>query len=76
MASELEEDLKAVAADVAAETARLHAIEIEKEVLAPGDPHLVKLATEAREIARRLGPKTQSELALAEEAANVREGDR
>ena len=66
------EDLKATAADVAADAERLREVEQAKGTLDPTDPRLPELAAEAEAIAQELPAKTaaQSELIreLAEEA--------
>ena len=65
--SELENDLRATAEDIAADAARLAAIEDEKAQLGTDDPRLVELSAEGEEIARRLVPKTAAESELAAE---------
>ena len=66
--SELENDLRATAEDIAADATRLAAIEDEKAGLEPDDPRLVELSAEGEAIARRLVPKTAAESELAAEA--------
>ena len=66
--SELENDLRATAEDIAADAARLAAIEDEKASLGADDPRLLELSAEGEEIARRLVPKTSAESELAAEA--------
>jgi hypothetical protein len=66
--SELENDLRATAEDIAADAARLTAIEDEKARLGTDDPRLVELSTEGEAIARRLVHKTVAESELATEA--------
>ena len=56
--SELENDLRATAEDIAADATRLAAIEEEKAGLETDDPRLVELSAEGEAIARRLVPKT------------------
>ena len=66
--SELENDLRATAEDIAADAARLAAIEDEKASLGSDDPRLLELSAESEAIARRLVPKTAAESELAAEA--------
>ena len=66
--SELENDLRATAEDIAADAARLVAIEDEKTRLGSDDPRLAELSAEGEAIARRLVPKTAAESELAAEA--------
>ena len=63
------EDLKATAADVAADAGRLQQMEREKAALDPGDPRLKALAAEAEAIARKLPIKTAVESDLVRELA-------
>lgn len=64
-----EDDLRATAEDIAADAARLTAIETEKASLDVGDPRLKALSEESEAIARELVPKTAAETALVEEAS-------
>ena len=66
--SDLDSDLRATAEDIAADAARLTAIENEKARLGTDDPRLVELSAEGEAIARRLLPKTVAERELATEA--------
>jgi hypothetical protein len=66
--SELENDLRATAEDIAADAARLAEIEDEKGRLDADDPRLVELSVEGEALARRLVPKTAAESELAAEA--------
>jgi hypothetical protein len=66
--SDLENDLRATAEDIAAEAARLKEIEEEKARLAPDDPQTLRLAQEGEDIARRMVPKTVAEREMADEA--------
>jgi hypothetical protein len=66
--SDLENDLRATAEDIAADAARLAAIEEEKARLGSDDPRLLELSVESEAIARRLVPKTAAESELAGEA--------
>jgi hypothetical protein len=70
--SELEHDLRATAEDIAADAARLTAIEEEKAGLEVDDPRLVELSTESERLARRIVPKTAAERELADSAAQGR----
>ncbi len=65
--SELENDLRATAEDIAADAARLTRIEVEKARLGASDPRLVELSAESEQIAQRLVPKTTAERQLAEQ---------
>ena len=60
------DDLKAVTSDIAADAARLQAIEREKATLRAGDPRLLELAREAERIGKILGPKTTLERELVD----------
>ena len=66
--SELENDLRATAEDIAADAERLAALEEEKARLGTDDPRLAELSAESEAIARRLVPKTAAESVLANEA--------
>jgi hypothetical protein len=66
--SELENDLRATAEDIAADATRLAAIEDKKAGLEADDPRLTELSAEGEAIARRLVPKTAAESELAAEA--------
>ena len=66
--SDVENDLRATAEDIAADAARLAAIEDEKARLESDDPRLLELSAEGERIARRLVPKTAAESELAAEA--------
>jgi hypothetical protein len=66
--SNRDDDLRATADDIAADAARLAAIEEEKAGLDAGDPRMVELSIESERLARRLVPKTNAELDLATEA--------
>ena len=72
--SELENDLRATGEDIAADAARLAAIEDEKARLETDDPRLVELSAEGEAIARRLVPKTAAESELAAEAVATEGG--
>ena len=69
--SDLDNDLRATAEDIAADAARLAAIEEEKARLGTDDPRLLELSAEGEEIARRLVPKTAAESELAGEALAI-----
>ena len=66
--SELDGDLRATAEDIAADAARLQAIEEEKARLDPSDPRVVELSAESEGLARRLVPKTAAQRELADAA--------
>ena len=72
--TELEDDLKATAADIAADASELQAIEEEKTRLAPEDPRMTRLARLSERIVRRILPKTAAQRELAEAAANGTNG--
>lgn len=64
----MDDDLRATADDIAADAARMAAIEEEKVGLDADDSRMVELSAESARLARRLVPKTQVELELAREA--------
>lgn len=64
--SEMTNDLRATAEDIAADAARLTSIEVEKAGLEPDDPRMVELSAEGERIARRLVPKTAAERDLTD----------
>lgn len=66
--SELKGDLRATAEDIAADAARLQAIEEEKVRLEPSDPRVAQLSAESERLARRLVPKTAAQRELADAA--------
>jgi hypothetical protein len=68
--TDLEDDLRATAADIAADAAELEAVEQEKTRLEPDDPRMARLAREGERIARRIVPKTHAQRELADEAAD------
>jgi hypothetical protein len=61
------EDLKATAADLAADAERLKQVEQQKARLDPGDPRLEELAAEADAIAQELPVKTAAQSELVRE---------
>lgn len=65
----LADDLHATAEDVAADAAKLQAIEEEKQGLDPSDPRVLTLSKEGVRIASDLGSKTEAEHELATEAS-------
>ena len=71
--SEMANDLRATAEDIAADSARLTGIELEKTGLDAHDPRMVGLSVEGELIARRLVPKTVAEHDLAD---RLQESDR
>jgi hypothetical protein len=68
--SELENDLRATAEDIAADAARLTKIEDEKAGLDARDPRMTELSREGEEVARRIVPKAIAERELADLAAS------
>jgi hypothetical protein len=72
--SDLEDDLKATAADIAADASELQAIEEEKTRLAADDPRMSRLARLSERLVRRILPKATAQRALADAAANGRNG--
>jgi hypothetical protein len=66
--SELGDDLRAIAEDLAADAAELHAIEEEKATLDSSDPRVDVLSEEGERVAREIVPKTVAERRLAAEA--------
>ncbi len=71
--SDLEGDLRATSEDIAADAARLKAIEEEKTHLDPADPRAQELAEESERIARRLVPKAVAEREMVDEAKGGRD---
>ena len=63
------EDLKATAADLAADAERLTQVEREKVSLDPADPRLKDLAAEAESIAQELPIKAAAQSELVQELA-------
>jgi hypothetical protein len=63
-----DEDLHATSEDIAADAARLKAIEQEKAHLDADDPRTLALSEESENIARRLLPKTVAEHEIADES--------
>jgi uncharacterized protein YhaN len=66
--TELESDLKATSEDIAADAARVKAIEEEKARLSLGDPRLAPLAAESEALTERMNRKAKVESALVEES--------
>jgi hypothetical protein len=64
------DDLKATAADLAADAERLAQVEREKVSLAPTDPRLKDLASEAESIAQELPIKAAAQTELIKELAD------
>lgn len=62
------DDLRATSDDIAADAARLAAIEERKQHLADDDPEVLALSREARHLVDGLVPKAAAELELAEES--------
>ena len=73
--SDLENDLRATAEDIAADAARLAGIEEEKASLATHDPRIVDLSEESERLARRLVPKTVAERDLAHHITKIDRSD-
>lgn len=73
--SEIENDLRATAEDIAADSARLTGIEDEKIRLDARDPRMGELSAESEQIARRMVPKTAAERELADELATTSDPD-
>jgi hypothetical protein len=67
--SELDDDLRATAEDIAADAAKLNRIETEKSGLEADDPRMVELSAESEQLARRIVPKAAAERKLADLAA-------
>ena len=65
---DLEEDLRATAQSIEADTDRRAAIEDEKKTLGSADPRLLELSREAELISKRLVPKTVAERSLVVES--------
>ena len=61
------DDLRATAADLAADAERLKQVEREKVSLDPSDPRLKDLAAEAETIARELPTKAAAQSELVQE---------
>lgn len=68
--SDVENDLRATAEDIAADAARLTVIEVEKARMSSRDPRLADLSAESERIARRLVPKTAAETLLTDRMAS------
>jgi hypothetical protein len=64
-----EDDLRATAADLAADAHRLEEIERTKSGLELDDPRLADLSAESEQIARRMVPKAVAERDLVNEIA-------
>lgn len=67
--SELENDLRSTAEEIAADAERLTHIEYEKVRLGARHPRLAELSAESEQIARRLVPKTIAERQLTRQIA-------
>ena len=65
--TDLHDDIKATADDIATDAAKIEAIESEKARMAPDDPRLVALAEESERLAARVAKKTRVETALVNE---------
>ena len=73
MPDDLESDIHATAADVAADATALQEIESEKATLDPDDARALELASQAEELARGIASKTVAERELVSEAAGPEE---
>jgi hypothetical protein len=65
--AEADDDLRATAESLQDDADRLKDLEASKERLDPSDPEVLKLAHEAKDLARTIADKATVELALAEE---------
>ena len=73
--TEIGDDIKATADDIAADARCVHAIETEKSRLTPDDPRLIELANESEALTAEMAVKAKTETALVESAAEEsREG--
>jgi pimeloyl-CoA synthetase len=72
--TDLDDDLKATAQSIIADTDRITDIEQEKLKLDPGDERVVALADEAEEVANRLLQEAGVERELAQQAADAAAG--
>ena len=63
------DDLRATADDLAADADRLRQIEERKASMAPDDPALLELASEAERLSKRMASKASAERELAETVA-------
>jgi len=68
MPDELQSDIQATAADIAADSEALHVIETEKATLDASDPRLLELSERAKALARGIASKTAAEHELVLEA--------
>ena len=64
---DLEGELRATSEDIAADAAKIKALEEKKATLDPDDPHIHELSVESERLARQLMTKTVAERELAEE---------
>jgi hypothetical protein len=67
--SDVENDLRSLSEDLAADARRLASIEEEKGHLHPANPRVARLAREAERISRMIVPKAVAERELADEAS-------
>jgi hypothetical protein len=67
--TEIGDDIKATADDIATDARRVHAIETEKSGLTPRDPRLIELAHESEALTAEMAVKAKTETALVETAA-------
>ena len=69
--TELRDDFRSTAEDIAGDAQELQAIEDQKAELDPADPRATALSTRAQELAEDLRRKTLAERDLAETAAEA-----
>ena len=69
--SEVAQDLRATAEDIAADAVKLKELEERKAELEPGDDRLVTLSEAAEDLAERIVAKTTAETLLAKDAAGA-----
>jgi hypothetical protein len=65
--SELRDDLRATAEDLAADADRVGEIERKKKTLPPGDPKGIELARESEQVTAEMAEKAKIETALMEQ---------
>jgi hypothetical protein len=64
--TEIGDDIKATADDIATDARRVHEIETEKSRLSPDDPRLIELANESEALTAEMAVKAKTETALVE----------
>lgn len=75
MPEDLESDIQATAADIAADAGVLQLVEAQKATLDAGDPRVLELANRALDLAQGLVTKTVAERELVAEAAGIARPD-